>query len=442
MTIDVYMPALSPTMDKGTLGKWLIDEGDAVAAGDAIAEIETDKATMEVESIDDGVLGKILVAGGTEDVPVGERIAVLLEEGEDSSALEDIGTPVSSSEGEDKAAAKDDDAENSGAGGPPSRHKEPTDAQPPENGKAAPPAPASDGGERIFASPLARRLAEQVGVDLRKIAGSGPKGRIIKADIEAAAEAPSAETEAAAPAKAKKAPAAEPPADVPYEEVRLSGMRKVIAQRMTQSKTEVPHFYLTVDMALDGLLKQRKALNARLEADGVKLSVNDFLIRASALALKAVPEANAMYAGDKMLMFGRQDISVAVAVEGGLVTPVIRDAGAKGLKEISQEMKALAEKAHSGKLTPEEYQGGTFSLSNLGMFGIREFAAVINPPQGAILAVGQGEKRPVVEEDAVAIKTMMTVTLAVDHRAMDGAIGARFLAAFKQRIEDPALMLV
>jgi len=442
MTIDVYMPALSPTMDKGTLGKWLIDEGDAVAAGDAIAEIETDKATMEVESIDDGVLGKILVAGGTEDVPVGERIAVLLEEGEDSSALEDIGTPVSSSEGEDKAAAKDDDAENSGAGGPPSRHKEPTDAQPPENGKAAPPAPASDGGERIFASPLARRLAEQVGVDLRKIAGSGPKGRIIKADIEAAAEAPSAETEAAAPAKAKKAPAAEPPADVPYEEVRLSGMRKVIAQRMTQSKTEVPHFYLTVDMALDGLLKQRKALNARLEADGVKLSVNDFLIRASALALKAVPEANAMYAGDKMLMFGRQDISVAVAVEGGLVTPVIRDAGAKGLKEISQEMKALAEKAHSGKLTPEEYQGGTFSLSNLGMFGIREFAAVINPPQGAILAVGQGEKRPVVEEDAVAIKTMMTVTLAVDHRAMDGAIGARFLAAFKQRIEDPALMLL
>jgi len=461
MTIDVTMPALSPTMESGTLANWLVKEGEAVSAGDAIAEIETDKATMEVESIDEGRMGKILVAAGTEDVPVGTRIAVLLEEGEDDSALEEIDAEAAEkpaatkaeqdadtqdqetetpAKAETKAAAPAKSGEDSGKA---AKTETDTDAK-------APPAPETEEGERVFASPLARRLAEQKGVDLTQVEGSGPKARIVKADVEAATERAPAAAKAPAEAKEKpaqapastSAPGVEPPADVPYEEERLTGMRKVIAQRMTQSKQHVPHFYLTIDVALDSLLEQRKALNAKLEGDGVKLSVNDFLIRASALSLKAVPDANAMFAGDRMLKFTRQDISVAVAVEGGLVTPVIRDAGGKGLKEISSEMKALAEKAQAGKLTPEEYQGGTFSLSNLGMFGIREFAAVINPPQGAILAVGQGEKRPVVENDAVAIKTMMTVTLAVDHRAMDGAIGARFLAAFKERIEDPATMLL
>jgi len=463
MTIDVTMPALSPTMETGTLASWLVEEGDAVTAGDALAEIETDKATMEVEGIDDGRMGKILVPAGTEDVPVGTRIAVLLEEGEDESALEGIETgggkkPAAETEDTGKTGeTADEDAGAKTPSSPDSQSAAPAqsasgDEKPaaPEDDGKAPAAPKTEEGERVFASPLARRLAEQLGLDLAGIAGSGPKGRIVKADVEAAAErAPAA---AAAPAKAEKKPAEapgaapapgfEPPADLPYEEVRLTGMRKVIAQRMSQSKQHVPHFYLTVDVALDALLEQRKALNAKLEGEGVKLSVNDFLIRACALALKAVPEANAMFAGDRMLMFTRQDISVAVAVEGGLVTPVIRDAGGKGLRAISNEMKELAEKAHAGKLTPEEYQGGTFSISNLGMFGIREFAAVINPPQGAILAVGQGEKRPVVEEDAVTVKTMMTVTLAVDHRAMDGAIGARFLAAFRERVEDPATMLL
>jgi len=451
MTIDIYMPALSPTMDKGTLSKWLVSEGDSVSAGDAIAEIETDKATMEVESIDDGKLGRILIDEGTDDVPVGARIAVLLEEGEDDSALADI----ESSEPSESGATPQDEPEEKPEAAADAEPSQPEKSKPSkdegetpaveDDGDPTPPAPSDETGARIFASPLARRIAAQKGIDLAGLEGSGPKGRIVKADVEAAAtsdakpaKAPAAEAEPAAPTDF------EPPADVPYEEARLSGMRKVIARRMTQSKTEVPHFYLTIDIALDTLLEQRKTLNARLaeEDEGAKLSVNDFLIRASALALKAVPEANAMYAGDKMLYFQRQDISVAVAVEGGLVTPVIRDAGSKGLAEISREMKTLAKKAQEGELTPEEYQGGTFSLSNLGMFGIREFAAVINPPQGAILAVGQGEKRPVVIDDAVAVRTMMTVTLAVDHRAMDGAIGARFLAALKRRLEDPALMLL
>ena len=445
MTIDVYMPALSPTMEKGTLAKWLVSEGDAVAAGDAIAEIETDKATMEVESIDDGRMGKILVDEGTDDVPVGTRIAVLLEEGEDEAALEDIDSSApAKSGGEEKDDKQEKDADET-----PAKAKTAGDkpAEPADDGEEpAPPAPKDESGERIFASPLARRIAAQKSVDLAEIEGSGPHGRIVKADVEAApaAEADKPQKAAETPATAEAPAETEAPADIPYEEVKLSGMRKVIARRMTQSKTEVPHFYLTVDIALDELLAQRKTLNDRLaqEEEGAKLSVNDFLIRASALALKAVPEANAMYAGDKMRYFHRQDISVAVAVEGGLITPVIRDAGAKGLAAISREMKELARKAQEGSLTPEEYQGGTFSLSNLGMFGIRDFAAVINPPQGAILAVGQGEKRPVVVDDAVAIKTMMTVTLAVDHRAMDGAIGARFLDAFKRRIEDPAMMLL
>ena len=437
MPIEILMPALSPTMEKGTLAKWLVKEGDAVAPGDIIAEIETDKATMEVESVDEGRVGKLLVAEGTEDIPVGTRIALLLEEGEDESALEGMG----------KAAQPAPAAPPAPAVAEPKPTKETAAAADrPVAPSPAPPAPPAEASKtRIFASPLARRLAEKRGIDLAAIRGSGPHGRIVRADVEAAAKAAEARPAAAptaAAAPAVEAPEFTPPADVPYEEIKLSGMRKVIAKRMAQSKSHVPHFYLTIDIALDRLLAERTRLNAGLAEEGVKLSVNDFLIRAAALALRKVPAANAMYAGEKVYRFTRQDISVAVAVEGGLITPVIRDAAAKGLAEISREMKALAEKARAGKLMPEEYQGGTFSISNLGMYGIKEFAAVINPPQGAILAVGAGEKRAVVVDDAVAIRTMMTVTLAVDHRVLDGAIGAEFLAAFKGFVEDPITMLL
>ena len=429
MPIEVFMPALSPTMETGTLAKWLVKEGDSVSSGDVIAEIETDKATMEVESIDEGTVGKILVAEGAEEVPVGQLIAVLLEEGEDAGALADVG-------------------EGGGAPAPapePVQQAAPTPAK--TNGGTAPAAPVAADGDRVKASPLARRIAKQMGLDLSALKGSGPHGRIVKRDLEsveptlAAAAAAAAPTPAAAAAPGP-APEYAPPEGVPFEEVKLPGMRKVIARRMTESKQTVPHFYLTIECAIDALLAQRKQLNAKLEAQGVKLSVNDFVIRASALALKQVPAANVQYAGDTMYRFERQDISVAVAVENGLVTPVIRDAGSKGLATISQEMKDLAAKARDGKLMPEDYQGGTFSISNLGMYGIREFGAVINPPQGAILAVGAGEQRPVIKEGAVAVATMMSCTLAVDHRALDGAIGAQFLAAFKTLIEDPMMMLV
>ncbi|GEQ96721.1 acetyltransferase component of pyruvate dehydrogenase complex [Iodidimonas gelatinilytica] len=444
MPIKILMPALSPTMETGTLAKWLVKEGDEVSSGDIIAEIETDKATMEVESVDEGRVGKIVVAEGTEDVPVNDVIALLLEDGEDESALEGAGGDASGGStqkaSESEAPAKQPEASQD-------KDSKAADAK-------APAVPVSDDGGRIFASPLARRMAQQLGLDLAAIKGSGPKGRIVKADIEAAKDgkaAPAPADKAASQGKAAptapapagvEVPGFEPPADVPYDEVKLSGMRKVIAKRMTQSKSHVPHFYLTIDVELEKLMAQRKALNARLEGEGVKISVNDFIIRASALALKKVPQANAMFAGDKAYLFKRQDISVAVAVDGGLVTPVVRDAGSKGLAQISSEMKDLATKARDGKLMPEDYQGGTFSISNLGMFGIREFGAVINPPQGAILAVGAGEKRAVVDGDAVAIKLVMTVTLAVDHRVLDGAIGAEFLKAFKGYIEDPMTMLL
>ena len=428
MPIEVFMPALSPTMETGTLAKWLVKEGDSVSSGDVIAEIETDKATMEVESIDEGTVGKILVAEGAEEVPVGQLIAVLLEEGEDAGALADVGD----------------------GGGAPAPAPEPAQQAAPApaktNGGTAPAAPVAADGDRVKASPLARRIAKQMGLDLSALKGSGPHGRIVKRDLESVeptlAAAPAAAPPPAAAAVPGPAPEYAPPEGVPFEEVKLPGMRKVIARRMTESKQTVPHFYLTIECAIDALLAQRKQLNAKLEAQGVKLSVNDFVIRASALALKQVPAANVQYAGDTMYRFERQDISVAVAVENGLVTPVIRDAGSKGLATISQEMKALAAKARDGKLMPEDYQGGTFSISNLGMYGIREFGAVINPPQGAILAVGAGEQRPVVKDGAVAVATMMSCTLAVDHRALDGAIGAEFLAAFKTLIEDPMMMLV
>lgn len=425
MPIEIFMPALSPTMEKGTLARWLVKEGDEVTSGTVIAEIETDKATMEVESIDDGKMGKILVAEGSEDVPVGELIAVLLEEGEDEAALADAGQskPAPKAETQEEAPVTE------------------TKPEAPAPKPAA--APQANGDDRVKASPLARRMAEQAGLELTKVNGTGPNGRIVKRDIQSALSG--GQPQAAAPAQ-PAAPVAAPeygaPTDIPYEEVKLPGMRKVIAKRMTEAKTTVPHFYLTIDVELDKLLAMRKELNAKLAEDGVKLSVNDFIIRACALGLRKVPAANAQYAGDKMYLMQRQDISVAVAVPGGLVTPVVRDAGAKGLAEISTEMKELAGKARDGKLMPEDYQGGTFSISNLGMHGIKEFGAVINPPQGAILAVGAGEQRPVVKDGALAIATVMSCTLSVDHRVLDGAIGAEFLAAFKGYIQDPLTMLL
>lgn len=436
MAIEIFMPALSPTMEKGTLAKWLVKEGDTVESGDVIAEIETDKATMEVESIDDGTVAKILVEEGTDDVPVGKIIAMLAEEGED---VADVKVPSDNAKAEPKAEKA------------PEPEAEKAPAPEPKAEKAPEPQPQKDdSGDRVKASPLAKRIAKQAGVDISEISGSGPHGRIVKRDVEAAMEGGAAKKtdadvatgQAQAPAAAATAPAYGPHDDIPYREERLSGMRKTIAKRLTESKTTVPHFYLTVECELDNLLAQRKDLNAKLADSGVKLSVNDFIIRATALALKKVPAANVQYAGDKMYWYERADISVAVAVEGGLVTPVVRGADQKGLAEISGDVKELAGKAREGKLMPEEYAGGTISISNLGMYGIKEFSAVINPPQGAILAIGAGEQRPVVKDGALAVATVMSVTMSCDHRAIDGAVGAEFLAAFKGYIEDPITMLL
>ncbi len=431
MSIEIFMPALSPTMEKGTLAKWLVKEGDTVESGDVIAEIETDKATMEVESIDDGTVAKILVGEGTDDVPVGQIIAVLAEEGEEVGDV-DVSAPTAPAPVADAPKAE---------------------AVVPVASVATAPAsvavPASSSDTRVKASPLAKRIAKQVGLDIMSVTGSGPHGRIIKRDVEAAMAAPQqavpmADTPASTPAPiaAVEAPTYGPHDDIPFREERLSGMRKTIAKRLTESKTTVPHFYLTIECELDNLLAQRKELNARMADEGVKLSVNDFIIRASALALKKVPAANVQFAGDKMYWYERADISVAVAVEGGLVTPVVRGADSKGLADISRDVKELAGKARDGKLMPEDYAGGTFSISNLGMFGIKEFGAVINPPQGAILAVGAGEQRPVVKDGALAVATVMSCTLSCDHRAIDGAVGAEFLAAFKGYIQDPLTMLL
>jgi pyruvate dehydrogenase E2 component (dihydrolipoamide acetyltransferase) len=438
------MPALSPTMTEGTLAKWLVKEGDQVSSGDVIAEIETDKATMEVEAVEEGTMAKIVVADGTEGVAVNAVIAILLEEGEDASALH--AAPAAPA----AAPAKAPEA--------PEAPKAPEAAAP----AAAPaPAPASQAApaaadSRVFASPLARRMAEQAGLDLAAITGSGPKGRIVKADIDAAvaggtgkAAAPATAAAAAtAPAAAAAAPAGTGPSakrtadllEMAYELEPLTGMRRTIAARLSESKQTVPHFYLTVDCQIDELLKVRKELNSRSE--DYKVSVNDFVIRASALALKKVPAANASFDPEGMLFFKHADISVAVATPNGLITPIIKAAEGKGLASISNEMKDLAARARDGKLKPDEYQGGSFSVSNLGMFGIREFAAIINPPQGCILAVGAGEQRPVVKDGALAVATVMSCTLSVDHRVVDGAVGAKFLSAFKKLIEDPITMLL
>jgi pyruvate dehydrogenase E2 component (dihydrolipoamide acetyltransferase) len=444
MPIEILMPALSPTMTEGKLSKWLKKEGDAIKAGDVIAEIETDKATMEVEAVDEGTLGKIVVAEGTQGVAVNAVIALLLEEGESADALAKGSAPKPA------PAAEAPKAEAPKAEAPKA------EAAKPEAPKAA----AADHGERVFATPLARRMAEQAGVDLSTVTGSGPNGRIVKADIEAAAGKPKAApqaTAAAAPAPAASpaAPTAAAPAaaaaltkervvalagNVPYTEIPNTSMRKVIAKRLTEAKQTVPHFYLTVDCEIDQLLKIRADLNGRTE--GLKISVNDFVIRASALALKKVPAANASWSDDVILQWSQADIAVAVAIDGGLITPIIKQAEGKGLATISSEMRDLGARAKAGKLKLEEFQGGTFSISNLGMFGIKEFSAVINPPHGCILAVGAGEQRPVVKNGALAIATVMSCTLSVDHRVVDGAVGAAFLKAFKGLIEDPLSMLL
>jgi pyruvate dehydrogenase E2 component (dihydrolipoamide acetyltransferase) len=441
MPIEILMPALSPTMTEGKLARWLVKEGDNISAGDAIAEIETDKATMEVEAVEEGTMGRILVADGSDGIAVNHPIALLLEEGEDASALDAAAAQAPSASASPTAEA------------PAAAPEAPKSAPTPSPQAAAAPAAATNGSGRIFASPLARRLAGEAKLDLAKIVGSGPRGRIIKVDIERAVASGGAEAapSAAAPqaAPAAKMPAASGPgaralADMlgmEYELESLSNMRRTIAKRLTEAKQTIPHFYLTIDCQIDELLRMRKELNERF-GDSVKISVNDFVIRAAALALMKVPAANASWDDEGLLRYKHADVSVAVATPGGLITPIVKAAETKGLGAISSEMRDLAGRARDGKLKPEEYQGGTFSISNLGMFGVREFAAVINPPQGCILAVGAGDKRAVVTEDGVAAAIIMTCTLSVDHRAVDGAVGAEFLAAFKKLIEYPASMLL
>ncbi len=435
MPTEILMPALSPTMEEGTLAKWLVKEGDEVSSGDLLAEIETDKATMEFEAVDEGTIGKILVPEGSEGVKVNTPIAVLLEEGESAGDIDESPAKAAPSEPQDAAPAA------------PAPAKAPQGDAP---AQAAPAAPVTRDGGRIFASPLARRIAAEKGLDLTAITGSGPHGRIVKADVEGARAAPKPEAApAAAPATSASAPAGPTTETVlkmyedrPHEEVKLDGMRKTIAARLTEAKQTIPHFYLRRDIRLDALLKFRGQLNKQLEGRGVKLSVNDFIIKACALALQSVPDANAVWAGDRVLKLTPSDVAVAVAIEGGLFTPVLKDAEMKSLSALSAEMKDLASRARDRKLAPHEYQGGSFAISNLGMFGIDNFDAVINPPHGGILAVGAGVKKPVVGEDGeITTATVMSVTLSVDHRVIDGALGARLLQAIVENLENPMVML-
>lgn len=425
MPIAIQMPALSPTMEEGTLAKWLVKVGDTVSSGDIMAEIETDKATMEFEAVDEGTIAHIQVDEGTEGVKVGTVIATLAEEGEDIDSVEPAGGGGSAP----APAASEGRAEDAPAPSPA-----------PASAPAPTPAPSSAAsGDRIIASPLAKRIAEQKGIDLASVKGSGPSGRIVKADVEGAqpgTAAPAASAPAATPAPAA-APAEAQDFGIPHEVEKLSGMRKTIARRLTESKQQVPHIYLTVDIRLDALLKLRSELNAALEPQEIKLSVNDMLIKALAKSLEQVPACNVQFAGDTMLQFKRADISVAVSIPNGLITPIVKDAGSKAMSKISTEMKDLASRAKDGKLAPEEYQGGTASLSNMGMFGIKQFEAVINPPQGMIMAIGAGEKRPYVVDDSLQIATVMSATGSFDHRAIDGADGAQLMKAFKELVEAP-----
>lgn len=415
MPIEIKMPALSPTMEEGTLAKWLVKVGDKVSSGDIMAEIETDKATMEFEAVDEGTIVAISIPEGSEGVKVGTVIATLA--------------------GEDEGAAP---APKAAAPSPAAKADPVTPAAPAPAPVPVPIKPAA--GDRVVASPLAKRMAGQLGVDLGNVAGTGPNGRIVKADVEAAAggtSAPAAAVAAAAPA----ATGPIPDFGIPYEAEKLNNVRKTIARRLTEAKQTIPHIYLTVDVRLDALLKLRGELNKALEAQGVKLSVNDLMIKALAKALEIVPKCNVSFAGDELRKFTRSDISVAVAAPSGLITPIIVDAGAKSVSQISNEMSALAGKAREGKLQPHEYQGGTASLSNLGMFGIKQFDAVINPPQAMILAVGAGEQRPYVVDGALSVATVMSATGSFDHRAIDGADGAALMQAFKNLVEQPLGLL-
>ncbi|WP_029416341.1 pyruvate dehydrogenase complex dihydrolipoamide acetyltransferase [Brevundimonas bacteroides] len=433
---DILMPALSPTMEEGVLAKWHVKVGDTVKAGDVIAEIETDKATMEVEAVDEGEITEILVAEGSENVKVNAPIARLA--GDDAAPAP-------------KAASKAEGPKPAPAG-----HESGDSVATPQGVKSAAevlaPAASSNAGassgDRIFASPLARRLAREAGLDLKSLKGTGPRGRIVKADVEAAGKggatpAPTAQATASPTAEPRKVQSLAQMGipDGSYDLVPLDGMRKAIARRMTDSFRDVPHFPLTIDCEIDGLMSVRAKVNAMLEPQGIKVSVNDFVIKAAALALKAVPEANASYSPEGLVMHHHADIAMAVAIEGGLITPIIRKAETKSLSQIATEAKDLAKRARDRKLKPEEFQGGTFSVSNLGMFGIKAFASIINEPQGAIMSVGAGEQRPVVKNGQLAVATVMTVTLTCDHRVVDGATGAKFLQAFKPLIEDPVTML-
>ena len=451
MPIQLLMPALSPTMTEGNLAKWHKKEGDAVKAGDVIAEIETDKATMEFEAVDEGTLGKILVPEGAQGVKVNQPIAVLLEEGEDKSALANVkpaAAPAAPKPAPSPAAAPQ------AAAAQPAKP-----AAPPPAPRAAAPAPVTNGhapGARIFASPLARRLASQAKIDIAAIRGSGPHGRIVKHDIEAALKG-AAPPRAAAPAQARApmAPGQMPApgggitrysrdqvhalaGGTPFTDIPITGMRRVIANRLAESEV-VPHYFLTVDCELDALLKARADIN---DALGVKTSVNDFVIKATALALRKVPMVNASWSEEAILKWEEVHVSVAVALPEGLITPIIKNADKKAIPLISSEMRELAERAKAGKLKLEEFQGGTISVSNLGMYGTRQFTAVINPPQSAIIAVGAGDKRAVVKNDQLTIATVMSCTGTFDHRVVDGALGAQFMAAFKKLIEAPAALLI
>ena len=473
---DILMPALSPTMEEGVLAKWHVKAGDAVSAGDVLAEIETDKATMEVEAVDEGVVDAILVPEGTEGVKVNTPIARL--KGEGGAAAPAAPSPeqpkaaqskdvIAGASSDDPRAARDQGEEEArerqaepGAKAPPSSASPTLPLGGDDQGNASRSSPPGGGGReadgggsaaaRVFASPLARRLAQQKGIELSGLKGSGPHGRIIASDIDQAkAGAPAAQPQAAAP---KAAASAAAPAEVKsleslgiapgsYDLVPLDGMRRTIARRLTESFRDVPHFPLSVDLEIDRLLDARKRINGALDSRGIRISVNDLLIKACALALKAVPEANASFTPDGIAMHHHADVAVAVAIEGGLITPIVREAENRTLADISTAMRDLAERARNRKLKPEEFQGGTFSLSNLGMFGIKNFSSILNQPQGMILSVGVGEKRPVVRGDALAVATVMSVTLTCDHRVVDGAIGARWVQAFKGFVEEPVTML-
>ncbi|MDR7032621.1 pyruvate dehydrogenase complex dihydrolipoamide acetyltransferase [Mesorhizobium sp. BE184] len=462
MPINITMPALSPTMEEGNLAKWLVKEGDKVSPGDVIAEIETDKATMEVEAVDEGTVAKLVVPAGTEGVKVNALIAILAAEGEDAGAAAKGGDAPAKADAP-KTEAKDEAPKQEAPKGEAPKTEAKAEV-PKADAAAAPAKPAANGaaasGDRVFASPLARRIAKDGGIDLSAVTGSGPHGRIVKADVEAASSGGGAKA-AAAPVAGQGAAAPAPKAmsddavlklfeQGSYELVPHDNMRKTIARRLVEAKSTIPHFYLTLDCELDALLALRSQLNAAApmkktdkgEAPTYKLSVNDMVIKAMAMALVAVPDANASWTEQAMVKHKHADVGVAVSIPGGLITPIIRKAEQKTLSAISNEMKDLANRAKNRKLKPEEYQGGTTSVSNLGMFGIKDFAAVINPPQATILAVGAGEQRPVVKDGEVKVATVMSVTLSTDHRAVDGALGAELLVAFKRYIENPMGMLV